>query len=271
MPFVQAGDIRLYYEQAGEGPRLLFVNGTGGDLRNPLGPMSSPLVGHFTVLCHDQRGLGRSDKPDVPYTMADYADDAARLLDAVAWDRCHVLGYSFGGMVAQELAIRHPDRIDRLVLCVTSPGGAGGSSYPLHELAGLSAEERARRSIALGDLRRTEAWQVAHADQMAGFIDQAVAAERTYSHEPGWAVGRRRQLEARRGHDAWDRLTQIRAPTLVCGGRYDGIARVEAQEAMASRIPNAELRLFEGGHLFVVQDKAAYPQIIAWLEGADAS
>lgn len=265
MPYAKAGDLNLYYEMAGEGPRLLFISGTGGDLRNPLGPFQSPLARRFSLLSYDQRGLGQSDKPDVAYSMADYADDAARLLDAVGWDRCHVLGYSFGGMVAQELAIRHPDRLQRLVLCVSAPGGAGGASYPLHELAGLGPDDKARASIRLGDLRRTSEWEAAHATEMASFIDQAKAAENAFSHEPDWAMGRRRQLEARAGHDTFARLDQITAPTLICAGRYDGIAPVAAQEAMTRRIPGAELRVFDGGHLFVMQDRSAYPAIIEWL------
>ncbi len=266
MPFIQAGDIRIYYEMAGQGPRLLFINGTGGDLRNPMGPMQSPLARHFTLLSFDQRGLGRTSKPDGPYTMRGYADDAARLLNAVGWVRCHVLGYSFGGMVAQEFAIRHPHRVDKLVLCVSSPGGAGGASYPLQDLARLGPEERARRGIALADLRRTPAWQASHPDEAARYIAQALAAERAHADEPGWAEGKARQLEARRGHDTYDRLGRIQAPTLVCGGRYDGIALAATQERMAARIPGAELRMFEGGHLFVIQDKAAYPAIIDWLK-----
>ena len=266
MPFIQAGDIRIYYEMTGEGHRLLFINGTGGDLRNPMAPLQSPLGKHFNLLAYDQRGLGQTDKPDRPYTMRDYADDAARLLTTVGWQRCHVLGYSFGGMVAQEFAIRHPERVAKLVLCVTSPGGAGGASYPLHELSRLGPEERARRGIALSDLRRTAEWQAAHPDEVSQFIGQALATERAHAHEPGWAEGRARQLEARRGHDTFDRLDRIKAPTLVCGGRHDGIALAATQERMTARIPGAELRMFEGGHLFVMQDRSAYPAIIDWLK-----
>ncbi|MEN3973782.1 alpha/beta fold hydrolase [Emcibacter sp. SYSU 3D8] len=266
MPFIQAGSIRIYYEMTGNGHRLLFINGTGGDLRNPIGPMQSPLAKQFNLLAYDQRGLGQTDKPAGPYTMRDYADDAARLLNAVGWQSCHVLGYSFGGMVAQEFAIRHPGRVDRLVLCVTSPGGAGGASYPLHELAKLGPEERARRAMALADLRRTPEWQAAHPEEVSQFIGQSLAAERQHADEPGWAEGRARQLDARRGHDTFDRLDEIRAPTLICGGRYDGIALAATQERMAARIPGAELKIFEGGHLFVMQDRSAYPAIMDWLK-----
>ena len=100
MPFVELRGLRFYYETRGKGPRLLLFSGSGGDLRRRPGLLDSPLAEHFELLCHDQRGLGQSDRPDTDYTMVDYAEDAAALLDAVGWERCRVLGVSFGGMVA---------------------------------------------------------------------------------------------------------------------------------------------------------------------------
>ena len=126
---------------------------SAGDLRVRPGPFEGPLGKNFDLLAHDQRGLGQTSKPTEPYTMADYAEDAAAPLDHVGWERCSVVGVSFGGMVAQELAVRHPGRIDRLVLCCTSSGGAGEPSYPLHELEDLSEEERGIRSLKLSDRR----------------------------------------------------------------------------------------------------------------------
>ena len=92
MPFARLDDIDFYYEQRGEGPRLLFINGTGGDLRMKPNFVDGPLSDSFETLAYDQRGLGQTGKPDRPYSMADYADDAARLLDHVEWDRTHVFG-----------------------------------------------------------------------------------------------------------------------------------------------------------------------------------
>ncbi len=259
--------IHLHHERAGAGPRLLYIGGTGGDLRAKPNVLDGPLVAHFEVLAYDQRGQGRSDKPDEAYSMAQYADDAADLLDAVGWSEAHVLGVSFGGMVAQELALRHPGLVDRLVLACTSSGGAGGASYPLHELEALPADERFAAHLSLSDVRRDEAWQAANPDQVAQLRAFADAQSAVGADDPDLATGRRRQLEARATHDTTSRLCQIASPTLVCAGRHDGIAPVANSEVLAERIPDARLQVFEGGHLFLLQDREAWPAIIEFLTG----
>src|SRR4029077_12911688 len=115
VPTAVVNDIELYYERSGQGPRLLFLNGSGSSIAT-----SELLIKLFTndfdVLVHDQRGLGESAIPPGPYEMADYAADAIALLDHVGGDTALVAGVSFGGMVAQELAVTSPARIDRLAL-----------------------------------------------------------------------------------------------------------------------------------------------------------
>ncbi|MDP3852831.1 alpha/beta fold hydrolase [Phenylobacterium sp.] len=264
MPTVHVNGLDIYFEHLGDGPPLLFISGTGGDLRNKPNQFDGPFAKAFDLVSYDQRGLGQSDKPDRRYSMADYADDAAGLMAHLGWDRAHVVGVSFGGMVAQELALRHPARIDRLVLACTSPGGAGGASYPFHEIEHLTGEARAKHLIPISDTRRDAAWAAAHPDTYAQLV--ALGSADPFAGEPGRKQGAHRQLEARKDHDTWDRLGGIAAPTLIAAGRYDGVALPETQEKMAARIPNAALRFFEGGHLFMLQDRAAVPAMVEFLK-----
>ncbi len=256
MPTAALNGIDIYYERAGTGPPLLFLNGSGSTLAEAA-PMLDRLRPHFDVVAHDQRGLGRTSIPDGPYTMADYAADAAALAEHVGWDRYCVVGISFGGMVAQELAVTAPGRIARLALLCTSPGGAGGSSYPLHDLIEVPPGERAATHARLLDTRFDDAWLADHPQDKA-VVDLMTA-------RPAPAEGAWLQLMARKDHDAWDRLPTVTCPTLVASGRYDGIAPPENGKAIASRIPDARLELYEGGHLFVLQDRRAVPAIIDFL------
>lgn len=205
--------------------------------------------------------------------MADYADDAAALLDAVGWDRCAVLGVSFGGMVAQEFALRYPARVDRLLLACTSSGGEGGASYPLHELEGLPIDERARRMVALSD-SRFAAMEMEAPDRYARILHMTAEGmtaaatrpdEAPGEHNVSPAEGARLQLEARRAHDTWSRLPSLSMPVLVCAGKYDLIAPPANSEALAQQIHKAQLQIFEGGHLFMVQDRTAFPAMVEFL------
>jgi 3-oxoadipate enol-lactonase len=99
MPVIRIRDIDAYFEVHGEGQRVVLINGTGGDLRANPARGRGPLERNYQVLMYDERGLGRTTKPDVAYTMADYADDCVALMDAVGWDTAHVMGISFGGML----------------------------------------------------------------------------------------------------------------------------------------------------------------------------
>lgn len=265
MAFFQINGLNIWFERRGAGAPLLFISGTGGDLRRKPGVMDGPLPKQFDTVAYDQRGLGQSDKPDGPYSMADYADDAAAVLDELDWARAHVIGVSFGGMVAQTLAVRHPGRIERLVLCCTSPGGEGGSSYPLHTLAGLEPEARARHMIPISDRRRDAAWAAANPDQYGMLV--RMSADDPWAGEPRRALGAALQLQARAAHDVWDRLPEVDVPTLICAGRYDDLAAPASQEAMAGRIRGAQLRWYEGGHMFLLEDRSAFRDIIAFLDG----
>ena len=265
MALLELSDLTLWYERFGaidEAPRLLVFNGSGATIEGSK-PLIDQLAKHFDVLVHDQRCLGRTGLPPTQPVMADYAADALALVDHVGWDTFAVFGISFGGMVAQEFAVRHAARIRRLALLCTSPGGAGGSSYPLHTLADLPAEERAAISLRNLDTRYDEAFLADHPfDRMIVDGMRARAAE-VKSEEQ--LRGERMQLEARRHHDVWDRLGAITCPTLVTCGDYDGTAPPANSEAIHARVPGSELRRYEGGHLFVYQDRRALPDIVSFL------
>ena len=264
MPIAHVNEIDVYYERAGEGPPLLFFNGSGATLESSA-PLIEQFRRHFDVVAHDQRGLGRTTIPAEPFTMAHYAADGAALLDHIGWDRCAVVGISFGGMVAQEFAVTCPERITRLALLCTSPGGAGLSSYPLHELVTRPPAEQTAIGVTLLDTRFTPEWLAAHP------LDRTIIEARAESAGVPRSAEQRRgelgQLRARSEHDVGDRLHRLTCPTLVAGGRYDGIAPPANSAAIAARIPGAELRLYDGGHLFFIQDPAALPDVLAFLAG----
>ena len=262
MPLVTANGTDLYVERSGRGPRLLLILGSNSTVDGSR-LLIDQFVPHFDVAVADHRGLGGSAPVTEPYDMATCAADALAVMDAMGWSTTRVCGISFGGMVAQELAVTEAPRIERLALVCTSPGGAGGASYPLHQLAGLDAAERATALVPLMDTRFDDRWLSTHpgdrrlVELLSGRPDPA----------PGTPEGRgaAEQLRARKGHDVWDRLASVSCPTLVASGRYDGIAPPDNGRAMASRIPGAELRLYEGGHAFIAQDPAALREIVAFL------
>jgi len=165
MAMLPLGDIDLYWERRGAGPRLLFVNGSASTIESS-GPLIDSFARQFEVVVHDQRGLGRTTVPERQPTMMDFAGDAAALLDHVGWEKANVFGISFGGMVAQEFAVTYPDRIERLALVCTSPGG-DFASYPLHTLADLPPDEAKALAPKLLDGRFTPEYLAEHDDARA--------------------------------------------------------------------------------------------------------
>ena len=236
------------------GRPLVVLNGTGSDLRNVPNPLAWPIARRFEVLAYDHRCLGRSEQhdPDHQPTMADFALDTLALCAAEGIDEFDLIGVSFGGMVAQEVAIAAGRRVVSLVLCCTSSGGAGGASYPIHQLydGTLDRDE----SVHLWDTRALDD-KLLEAQLKAGFADRPAVPPR----------GLLQQVEARRLHDTWDRLDRIEADTFVACGDYDGVAPVENSRNLARRIHGAEMASFEGGHFFLRQDRSAWAHIIDFL------
>ena len=263
MPLDHVNGVELYWERRGSGPRLLFCNGSGLSLQD-VRPLLDPLTASFDLLAWDYRGFGRSAPVTRPYTMADVAAEAAGLLEIAGWESCRVVGVSFGGMVAQEFAVTNPGWVERLALACTSAGGEGGFSYPLHELLELPPGERVAAELKLADSRWDQRWLEAHP------ADRAIAERLTGAghdqQDPAAVAARAAQLEAREGHDVWDRLGAITCPALVGYGNYDGIAPARNSTNIASRIRGAELHGYEGGHGFLFQDPAALPACTAFLQ-----
>ncbi|WP_417515009.1 alpha/beta fold hydrolase [Minwuia sp.] len=268
MPTLKIRDLdQVYYDQKGEGPDVLVITGTGSDLRRPPTPLDSPLTKHFRVTTYDQRGLGQTSKPDDGYTMEAYADDAAAIMDALELAPCPVLGISFGGMVLQNLMARHPGKVSRAALWCTSPGGAGGASYPLDTLSpDLTQEEKFRTMIKLSDNRVTDDWFEKDVEKVEVLRKRADKTE--FYGEHNYQHGMAMQIQARKHHDCWEALAGIDTPALCGGGTNDDIATPEAMRNLAERMPNAELRLYDGGHMFFIQVPEAYDDLIAFFKAS---
>ena len=263
MAIISTKDLDIYFERSTprtNGP-LLFIGGTGGDLRNKPNQLDSPLSEHFEIISYDQRGLGQTSSPAGSYSMQQYADDAAHLLDELKIDTIPVMGVSFGGMVAQEFIKRHASRVSKLILACTSSGGDGGSSYPLHTLEELNEEEKLETSIKINDLRITDAW-IEQNDDLWQSIKEQAENRNAYKPQPRNLL---KQLLARKDHNTYGDLDEINIPTFLLGGKYDGIAPMLNMEKMHQKIDNSKLEFYEGGHLFLIQDTNAFQDIINWL------
>lgn len=232
--------MKLSHEVTGDGPPILLMMGLGY-ARWGWGPLTPLLAERFRVITYDNRGIGESDVPPGPYTTRDLAEDAAGVLDAVGLDRAHVVATSLGGMAAQQLALEYPERVDRLVLACTTPGG--DHAYPMPA-----------QTIAL----MQEAGALAPDVAMRRFVENALASDQLVDEitelrltNPPDPVGWQAQAAAGVTHDAFDRLGEIRAPTLVLHGSEDVVVDPRNSELLAERIPDARLELLEGaGHLF---------------------
>ena len=249
MPKVQVGNVGLYYEEHGAGEPLLLVPGFGTGLWIWYRQIPA-LAGHFRVIAFDPRGVARSDKPDEPVTMRGYADDAAALLEALGVESAHVLGASFGGFVAQELALAYPARTRKLVLCCTSFGGprhcppAPETLRAIASTKGLNSEERVRENLLL-------AFSPAFVAEQPEEVERVIHL-RAENDVPEYAY--LRQLQAAMAFNAEERVAEVEAPTLVITGDADVIVPHENSANLAASIPGATLRVIEGGsHTFFIE------------------
>jgi pimeloyl-ACP methyl ester carboxylesterase len=247
MGLIRAGEVELSYERAGSGPPLLLIMGMSGTFDHWHAGFLEDLRRDFDTIVYDHRGVGDSSRLDGSITIAQLAEDAAGLLAALEIDSAHVVGISMGGMIAQELALSHPERIRTLTLGCTYCGGEGSA---------LASEEVMRRlaeGMASGDRERAvrTAWE---ANVSPGFAANDDAYARFLE------IGTRRavpletimqQMGAVAGHDTSARLPELALPTLVVHGTLDEMLPVENGRMIAGLIGGSRLEIFDGvGHLF---------------------
>lgn len=212
---VRVGDIAIYYEIHGSGSPLVLIGGLGADL-TILASITAELADNHRVLTFDNRGAGRSEQPDQPYTIAQMANDTAGLMDRLDLPRADIMGFSMGGRIALELALSQPERVRRLVLVSTSARGRGRIT--------MSAPMRIM-------------WLLRWLPPLRKPYPQSKAAHR-------------RQREATLTYDATERLSSLSPPVLIVHGRRDRTVSVEMARELQARIPLAQLALFPGGHMF---------------------
>ncbi|MBC09707.1 MAG: hypothetical protein CMQ39_06030 [Gammaproteobacteria bacterium] len=265
MPLIKTPRLEMFVEERGVGSPVLFVSGTGADLRVKPNVLDSPLAKSFRVIAYDQRGLGQTQKPLGPYEMEDYSIDAIALLDKLGIDNVYLVGVSFGGMVALHVALQYPERVTKIVLCCTSPGGVF-ASFPFHDLPDdQTATERAMQLMEFNDLRHTRRWQRDNATSVDAMIkvmnSRLIKDHATLEFKRGY----REQIQARSRHDVVANLDRIKSETFICAGLYDGIAPEENQRVMLEKIPNSRCQFYSGGHLFLFEDQKAWGDIIEFL------
>jgi len=258
MPYTEASGFRQYYEEHGSGFPLLLINGLGSDHLEWLFQLPA-FTPHFRVIVFDNRGTGKSGVPAGPYTTAQMADDAAALLRVVGIAGAHVLGVSLGGMIAQEVALRHPDLVEGLVLGCTGPGGSL-SVRPSPEA--MAAFALAGRDDPEGELRRmipflyTDAYSRGHPEEVEAFIRRRL-------ENPTPPEGYAAQLAAAVSHDASGRLERVRARTLVITGDADRLVDRENSMRIAGRVPGAKLVVLPGApHRLFAENADAFNRAV---------
>jgi pimeloyl-ACP methyl ester carboxylesterase len=250
MPTANVNGHELHYLQRGEGEPLLLIQGMSGTHLSWGDEFLELLARDFRVTYFDNRGMGSSSRVDHPFTIAELADDAAGLLDALGIERAHVLGVSMGGMIAQHLALEHPEKIATLTLGCTYAGGEGSE---------LTPPENGRRLVEAwtsGDRERAirTGWEVNVAPDFAADDDNYTRFREAVLSARAPLPVIQLQAQAIGGHDVLERLGGLEAPTLVIHGELDGMLPASNGRLIASRVPRARLEVLEGvGHLFWIE------------------
>jgi len=261
VPIANRRRCRIHYDLDGEpgAPPLLMLRGLARSARH-WSRVRPLLVDRFRLVLVDNRGVGRSDAPLGAYTTGAMADDAVAVLDDAGVDRAHVFGMSLGGMIAQQVALRHPGRVDRLILGCTTPGGRRAVRIPLRSALTLLG------SVALPlDRALALTAPLVHTPAFLERDPEAVATMRAIAIEEGVRrSGVLGQIAAAALHDAFAELARIDRPTLVVTGDADRIVPPVNSEILAAAIPGARVHIMRGvGHDFATERPAETAALIA--------
>jgi 3-oxoadipate enol-lactonase len=234
---LRRGTVPLAFDLAGaaDGPTVVLLHSVGLD-RTFWGPLSAVLEDRFAVLRVDLRGHGESPSPPGPWSLEDLADDVAEVLGGLGVHRAHVVGQSFGGLVAQHLVIRHPSLVMRLVLSGTSCTTSDAERAMFLDRAGV-AEAEGMEPVARAAIGR---W---FTDAGADLPVVATTFRRLLADDPAsWA----KTFHAIAGHNVVDSLRDVRARTLVVTGDADVATPPRFAEEMAAALPDCDLKILEG-------------------------
>lgn len=261
MPAAKVGDVNIYYEAHGKGEALVLIMGYGGS--SAWWFWQVPVFSRqFRVIAFDNRGTGQSDKPDMPYTMEMMAADVAGLLESIGVGAAHIFGVSMGGMIAQHFALHYPEKVISLVLGCTMCGGphsiipdteAMSALFDMERLQSLTPEEMMRDLLPF-------LFSQEFIDSNRVFFDQFIAKTTEYVTPLHSYVS---QAAAIGEHDTYERLPEIKVPTLVIAGDADRLIPVENSRLLASRIPKTELVILKNmGHGFWVEAEAEANKVV---------
>ncbi len=262
MPEAIVNGLKLYYEIRGDGPPLLLISGLGTDSLTWLS-VRGGLARHFRVITFDNRGAGRSRTPDTPYTIVDMADDARRLLAHCGIGKAHILGHSMGGYIAQELAGKFPECVDKLILADTAPVSSERNNTFFRDFLGWW-----KKGMDLEARLRHWTFWLFTPERFAdgGFIENYIQAALGAPY-PQTIPGFQGQIEAIASFDARDRLDKIRAETLIIEGKEDILILPREAETL-KRIPGSSLlSIPEAAHLLYVEQPDAFSRALVEFFG----
>jgi 3-oxoadipate enol-lactonase len=264
MPFALNGTVKLHWESFGEGPAVLLIAGQGMTVDGWWATI--PVLSRsFRVIAFDNRDTGSSTRSRWNYTVAQMAGDAVAVLDAAGERRAHVYGISLGSLVAQEVALRHRDRVHALVLGASSAGGFAAYKPPpsswaqtfLVRAGAMGPEEAEWAAVPYTYAENTRR---SHPERIAADIAHRLSS-------PPEAFAYLHQAAAVATHDAYERLNRLGAPTLVVHGEQDVFVPPANALVLAERIPGAQLRLWpSAGHMYPIDEPRADQDIARFLE-----